>query len=369
MTRTVAALLLSTLALAACGGSDSTGTIAGPTAAPAGQGVQTEVVAEGFDKPVAVATLDDGRLLVLEQHAGRVRLVDGTEPGATLLDLGSRVSDGTEQGLLGIALDPDDDTVVYLNRTDEDGDTVISRWRREGDRLDTTSEEILLEVDQPHDNHNGGHLAFGPDGRLWIGLGDGGDAGDPEERAQNPDDLLGKLLRLDVDRPDATPEVWALGLRNPWRYAFDGDRLWVADVGQKEIEEVNRLDATVPAGQNLGWDLWEGSRPYENDDGRIPDGYVPPLAEYTHDDGCSVTGGIVVRDPSLPALDGRYIYADYCSGRVWALPADAIAGAEPEEITALLDEPLEDTVSFGTDGNGHPLAVLRDGRILRLVAR
>lgn len=339
--------------------------VVGVPQAAAGIGFTT--VATGLDRPVAVvADPGDDRLFILEQHSGKVLLQQGARR-QVVLDLGSRIATGGEQGLLGIALAPDfaRSRLVFLNFTDTTGATRIERYRLSQGRL--VDRVVYLRVRQPFANHNGGHLAFGPDGKLWVGLGDGGSGGDPGDRAQNPQSLLGKMLRLDPARPGARPAVWALGLRNPWRYSFDGTTLWIGDVGQGAWEEIDRVDSTVAPGVNFGWNRYEGSRPYAGGPAAELPRYQAPIAEYSHAVGCSVTGGIVIRDPQLPLLHQRYIYADYCSGRVWTLPANANAARRPREITAQLGGPLKGIVSFGEDGAGHPLVVLEQGRVLRLV--
>lgn len=360
MGRLIASLLLTTLVVAAAL------LVAGAPQAAAGIGFR--VVATGLDRPVAVAAdPGDGRLFILEQHSGRVLLQQGARR-RIVLDLGSRISKGGEQGLLGIALAPDfaRSRLVFLNFTDTAGATRIERYRLSGGRL--VERVAYLRVRQPFANHNGGHLAFGPDGKLWVGLGDGGSGGDPGDRAQNPRSLLGKMLRLDPARPGARPAVWALGLRNPWRYSFDGTTLWIGDVGQGAWEEIDRVSTTMAPGVNFGWNRYEGSRPYSSGPAIDLPRYQAPIAEYSHDVGCSVTGGIVVREPQLPLLHQRYVYADYCSGRVWALPANGMGAARPREITDPFGGPLKGIVSFGVDGAGRPLVVLERGRVLRVVA-
>jgi glucose/arabinose dehydrogenase len=237
-------------------------------------------------------------------------------------------------------------------------------------------------VDQPYANHNGGDLVFGPDGYLYIGLGDGGSAGDPENRAQNLRELLGKMLRIDVDggdpysvpgnnpfvgRSDTRPEIWAYGLRNPWRYSFDrltGD-LYMGDVGQNAIEEIHFQPAGSPGGENYGWRFFEGTREYQ-DAGAAPAGLIPPVTEYTHaEGGCSVTGGYVYRGERLAALNGVYLFGDYCSGIIWALYRDA-AGAWQRQTFGQTDFSIS---SFGQDQAGE-LYVLnhRGGAVYQLVA-
>lgn len=380
-------LLVASFAAAACGGGSTTESASSTapsatsvdwtspsTSAAQSDGIGIETVVDGLDRPTAVAALPNGDLIALEQHAGRVRLIrDGVLLEEPLLDLGDEVSTDSEQGLLGIALDVDaaENGRVFLNHTDLDGATRVLEYPVEGGVPDAAAPRELLRVAQPSANHNGGHLVFGPNGLLWIGLGDGGGRGDPENRAQDPDDLLGKMLRIDPNAPNPTPEVWATGLRNPWRYAIDQESgtLWIADVGQNSYEEVSRVDVDAPAGSNFGWRLFEGMAEYDNPEGTVPTGYVPPIAQYGHEDGCSVTGGLVVRDPALPALDGRYLYGDYCSGRLWTLPADAEQGTQPADVTDLLGGPVDNLVSFGEDAEGRVLIVSADGRILRIVPR
>lgn len=297
-------------------------------------------VVSGLTKPLDMAALPDsaGRILVLEQP-GTIRLV---ESGALMpdpfLDIRDRVgSQGNEQGLLGIALHPGfaQNGFFYVNYTDANGDTVIARFqltKEDPNRVDPNSEKILLQVDQPYANHNGGSMAFGPDGYLYIGLGDGGNRGDPRGFGQSTDTLLGKLLRIDVNGgdpyaiPSGSPlsngkaEIWALGLRNPWRFSFDrltGD-LYIADVGQNAWEEINYLPAGSPGGANFGWNYREGAHEYL---GTAPSGatLIDPVAEYGHGEGCSVTGGYVYRGEALPEFRGIYLYSDFCSGKVWGL--------------------------------------------------
>lgn len=294
-----------------------------------------------------------GRLMVLEQP-GTIRVLQGAtllpEP---FLDLQDRVgARGSEQGLLGLAFHPDyaQNGFFYVNYTDQNGDTVIARFSVSPDdanRADPGSEAILLRVDQPYGNHNGGGMVFGPDGYLYMSLGDGGSANDPQGNAQSLNTHLGKLLRVDVDGGEpyvipadnpfagggGLPEIWAYGLRNPWRFSFDratGD-LYIADVGQNQWEEINYWAAGSPAGVNYGWDFREGAHPFE---GTPPDGLtlVDPVAEYQHSAGCSVTGGYVYRGQALPQFQGIYLYSDYCSGRVWGLLRAADGAWQSQEL-------------------------------------
>lgn len=354
--------------------------------APGAVTVALEQVVDGLEDPLYVTHAGDGsgRLYVLEQP-GRVRVLEGGRLLETpFLDLTDRVlSRGNEQGLLGLAFAPDfaESGIFYVHYTGRpDGRTVLARYRlREGDpyRGDPDSEEVLLSLEQPYANHNGGALLFGPDGYLYLALGDGGSAGDPENRAQNRESLLGKILRLDVSQPGpyhvppdnpfvgraGRDEIWAYGLRNPWRISFDratGD-LYIADVGQNAIEEVNFQPAGSPGGANYGWRVYEGSRRYAQ--GEAP-GAVFPVAEYTHaEGGCSITGGYVYRGKAIPDLVGTYLYGDYCTGYIWGLTRQ---DGEWRSVR-LLDSDANIT-SFGEDEEGELYVVDRRGAIYRIVA-
>ncbi len=354
----------------------------GPAAAPEppGRGPATLMtVGQGFDAAVAaVARPGDGRLYVVEQD-GRILVVDsgGTRP-EPFLDLSAEISAGGEQGLLGLAFHPRhvDNRLLYLNHTGRDGTTRVVEYQAEagGERVDVSTARELMQVEQPFGNHNGGGLAFGSDGYLYIGLGDGGSGGDPLDAGQRTDTLLGKMLRIDVDRggdgrrygipadnPFAggggRPEIWALGLRNPWRFSFDSadGSLWIGDVGQNSVEEINRLGKAA-AGLNLGWARFEGTSRFS--DGDVPDHHLP-VAEYSHDLGCSVTGGHVYRGDAVSDIAGHYLYGDFCSGRVWALAAGETPG-EPREILESARGDLENSLtSFGLDSEGEILVVSR----------
>jgi glucose/arabinose dehydrogenase len=307
------------------------------------------------------------RLYVVEQR-GTIRVVDrGRLRSGFFLDVRSLVTAGGEQGLLGLAFDPRyaSNRFVYVNYTDsEGGHTRVVRYRTDGRRAIPGSARLLLRVEQPYSNHNGGNLVFGPDGRLYIGLGDGGSGGDPEGRAQNPRSLLGKMLRLNVRRSGAAPEIVGIGLRNPWRYSFDretGD-LYIGDVGQGAVEEVDFTPSRSPGLENYGWDLYEGSRRFEEGEpgpGRL----VFPVFEYGRGGGnCSVVGGFVYRGRARPAERGRYIVGDYCSGIVWSFRVRAgdAAGLRRERFR------IEGLTSFGEDVAGEIFAVSQDGTLYRL---
>lgn len=346
--------------------------------------VALEPVVSGFRAPLAVVHAGDGsgRLFVVEK-GGRVRIVqDGQLLPTPFLDVSGLVSSGSEQGLLGMAFEPGRPERFYINYTDRNGDTVIARYRVSPDRnvADPGTGEALLTIQQPAGNHNGGHLLFGPDGYLWIGMGDGGGAGDVYENGQNFTALLGSMLRLDVsgERGYTTPSdnpfdgaagasaIWSKGLRNPWRYSFDratGD-LWLADVGQGEWEEINRV-SSKQAGLNYGWPLLEGSHCYAQPNCQNT-GLVAPVSEYDHSLGCTVVGGYVYRGQAFPALQGGYFFADYCSGILWALDARVQGLTEPRIV---LNSGIQGVSSFGEDEAGEVYVTAFDGTLYRLVAR
>lgn len=342
---------------------------------------QWQVFASGFDRPLDIQNAGDGsgRLFIVEQ-GGVIRI---QQNGATIetpfLDISDRVMDtGNEQGLLGLAFHPDfeNNGYFYVNYTERGGDTVIARFSAVGDIADPGSEMRLLGVSQPFPNHNGGGLAFGPDGYLYIGLGDGGSGGDPQGNGQSLDTLLGKILRIDVNGGDpyAVPadnpfgnEIFHYGLRNPWRFSFDlltGD-LWIGDVGQGAWEEIDFLPAGTPGGVNFGWNIFEGLHEYTP--GVQLENHRPPLFEYSHAEGCSVTGGYVYRGP-MPEWQGVYFYADFCSGTVWGALRTATATDETSVSTALFPTGVQIT-SFGVDEAGEVYLADRGGNILQLVRK
>ena len=338
----------------------------GAAAQPEQAAVRLVPVLRGLDTPVHVAAPagEPGRLYVVEQ-AGVIRVVvKGRLRAAPFLDIRSLVRSGGEQGLLSVAFHPDYARTrrFYVDYTDLRGDTRVVEYRSDGTRARTATRRELLRVAQPYGNHNGGGIAFGPDGKLYVGMGDGGSGGDPEDRAQDLRSQLGKLLRLDVDRAGAKPELVALGLRNPWRFSFDratGD-LWIADVGQGDWEEIDVLRAGWSGLPNFGWDIWEGRARFE-DKPLGPGRLVQPVAVYSHDAGCSVTGGFVYRGKAVPALSGRYLYGDYCSGTIWSLAAKGgktVPRREPFRVAEL--------VSFGEDAAGELYAVSHGGTVYRV---
>lgn len=361
-----------------------------PTAAPAPtvRSARTELLIDGLGAPVGLVNAADGsgRLFALEKAGNVVAIApDGTS--SLFLNVSDRVGSGaSEQGLLGLAFAPDfvSSGRFYINYTNRQGNTVISRLTLGADgQGDAASEEILLTIAQPAPNHNGGHLLFGPDGMLWIGTGDGGGANDSYGNGQNPAALLGKMLRIDVsgatgytvpaDNPwveakwngqEVADEIWALGLRNPWRYSWDratGD-LWIADVGQNNWEEVNRVPAESFGGLNFGWPIQEAQSCFQ---GTTCDtaGLEQPVVSYEHSGHCSITGGYVYRGAAWPAAYGAYIYGDYCSGYLWAAIPQPDGSWQPIEI-ARTAMPLS---AIGEDEAGELYLVDYRGAIQRLI--
>jgi glucose/arabinose dehydrogenase len=367
-----------------------TPTVAGGTGRdPAAVRVELQRVAGGLDTPVGIANAGDGsgRLFILEK-GGRIRIVqDGVVLPDPFLDITDRVgASSSEQGLLGLAFHPNygENGLFFVNYTDGQGDTVVSRFsaRADASRADPASEVVLLSVDQPAANHNGGHLAFGPDGYLYVGLGDGGGAGDRYGNGQNGQTLLGALLRLDVDRgqpytvpadnpftgnPQVRDEIWALGLRNPWRFSFDRltGNMYIADVGQNLYEEVNYQAAGNPGGQNYGWPIMEGLHCFPADRSCGQGGLTLPVHEYDHSQGCSVTGGHVYRGQEFPFLNGIYLFGDYCSGTIWGLARGDGGGWQ----VAPLAQANVRLASFGEDEVGELYLVdIASGELFRIGA-
>lgn len=333
--------------------------------AEAAKGLRLVRVVGGLDAPVALAFAPGtpGRFYVAQQD-GQIRIVErGKVLRRPFADLNGLVHASGERGLLGIAFDPRERRLqhVYVNYTRADtGATVVARFTvRDGRALNRTR-RVVLWTRQPYANHNGGHLAFGPDGLLWVGLGDGGSAGDPEDRAQARGTLFGKLFTLDVRARAPKPRIVGYGLRNPWRYAFDratGD-LWIGDVGQNAVEEVSVLRRRAKRPVNFGWDAFEGSHRFEQTP-LGPGTLISPIAEYGHDRGCSVTGGFVYRGKRIASLRGRYVFGDYCSGRIWSIAA-AGGRLRREPVT------LPGLVAFAETPAGELLLVSHAGTVHRL---
>jgi glucose/arabinose dehydrogenase len=354
-------------------------------ASTTGQYKLVEVVS-GLTNPIYLTDAGDGsgRLFVVEQD-GLIRVIqNGQIVEPPFLDVKALVSrGGSEQGLLGMAFHPQyaENGQFFINYTDVNGNTMVVRYHVSSDnpnRADASSAETVIKVDQPYANHNAGQLAFGPDSYLYLGLGDGGSAGDPHGNGQNGHALLGKMLRLDVDsgdpysippdnpfvsNPDFAPEIWAYGLRNPWRYSFDratGD-LYIGDVGQNQYEEIDFQPAGSRGGENYGWNIFEASHPFQSGQAT---GAIMPIAEYSHADGCSITGGYVYRGAALPDLVGVYLFADFCSGTIWATQRDS-GDAWQTRVLMNSGKPIS---SFGEDEAGELYIVNYGGSILRLAA-
>jgi hypothetical protein len=378
--RSVAGLGLSSLA----------GACSEPTT-PAPAAIALETVVQGLSAPVYVtAPPGDAERLFVVQRGGLVLIVeDGAALPTPFLDLrGSVTAAGSEQGLLSIAFHPQytSNGWVYASYTNTQGDTRIVRHTVSAnpDQVDPASGDTVLAVDQPFTNHNGGLVAFGPDGMLYVGLGDGGGAGDPLGHGQNITTLLGSMLRLDVDtatpyaipvdnplvgQTNARPEIWAHGLRNPWRFSFDrqtGD-LYIADVGQSALEEVSFQPAASAGGENYGWNVMQASACFTPPNGCSTAGLILPVYDYPHAEGCSVTGGNVYRGNAHPALAGRYFFADYCGGWIRSF---VIQNGQATGVRDHTDDlgTVPEISSFGEDGVGELYVVSLAGTVYRVTA-
>ena len=356
--------------------------------APDPAAVELVEVARGFRRPLLVTHAGDGsnRLFVVEQGGVIHVIQDGVVLETPFLDVSDLIhrdvfSGGyTERGLLGLAFHPEyaSNGLFYINYTDTSGNTVVAQYSVSSDPnvADPASAVTVLTQEQPYANHNGGHMVFGPDGYLYIAMGDGGSAGDPQNNGQNPATLLGSLLRIDVNE-DGTyaipednpanrdsrfaPEVWAYGLRNPWRFSFDaatGD-LYIADVGQNQWEEVNMEPAGSAGGLNYGWNIFEGTHPFAG--GEETEDMLFPFAEYNHSQGISVTGGYVYRGSELPDLEGVYFYGDYGYGTVWA----AYRTPDGEWVSDVFMNTGRTISSFGVDEQNELYLVDYNGAVLK----
>ena len=371
--------------LAGCGSSDDQATTAAPdpTTAPSsgterddaprepgdGEGGVELTEIGSFTAPLYVDQPPGGEDLYVVEQGGRIVRVTPAGEQSTFLDVSDEITAGGEQGLLSVAFDPDWEKtgLLYVDYTDTGGDTRVMEYRSEdgGATADPASAREVLHVPQPYANHNGGLVEFGPDGRLYVGLGDGGGAGDPERTAQDPENPLGKILALDPSAPGGY-EVLALGLRNPWRFSFDRetDALAIGDVGQESFEEVNLVSAGDRRGANFGWSAFEGDEPF-NTDQQAPDAIQPVLTYPREGENCSVTGGYVVRDPRLKSLWGRYLYGDFCAGELRSFTAEPGAPASD-------DKPLGDGLgtenlsSFGEDESGRVYVTSLSGPVYRI---
>ncbi len=380
------------------------GGLAALLAAPllAQQPIGTEETVTGLNSPVFVAAApgDDASRIFIVTQFGKIRIVqDGVLLTNAFLDINSKLRFTGEQGLLGLAFHPNyqQNGYFYVNYTDNTGgDTVIERYQVDPNDPNVAlpaSAFKLIEIDQPFTNHNGGWIQFGPDGYLYVAMGDGGDAGDPGNRAQNGQELLGKILRLDVDNPagglnygippsnpfvndpNVRDEIWALGTRNPWRCDFDnltGD-LWIADVGQNLWEEVD-FEPAGNGGRNYGWRIMEGNHCFNPSSGCNQTGLVIPIQEYSHGGApfrCSITGGVVYRGRNMADMHGRYFYADYCSGQAWSLRYVNGTVTDFTEHTVELDPPgsatLSSIIAFGEDAEGEMFICSQGGAIYKVV--
>ena len=343
------------------------------------------IVTSGLSSPLYLTAPvgDTARLFVVEQ-GGQIRIVQhGQLLPTAFLDIHTRLVSGGEQGLLSVAFHPSYATngFFYVNYTDLNGDTRVERYTvsaADSNRADTATHKLILSVRQPYSNHNGGLVMFGPDGMLYIGMGDGGSGGDPENRAQNPDSLLGKLLRIDVDGGDpyaiptgnpfrnggGAPEIWAVGLRNPWRFAFDRSAglLYIGDVGQGAWEEVD-VEPASQGGLNYGWRIMEGAHCYSATNCSSA-GLVLPALEYDHSNGCSIIGGFVYRGTKAPTLVGQYFYSDYCSG--WLRSFSYANGAVAAQTGWSLNVTLGNVLSLGEDSAGELYVLTAGGSIYRI---
>lgn len=379
------AALLAGLLLLACGDGAT-----GPD--PAGPEVELREVASGLVFPLLVtAPLEDVNRIFIVEKRGVIRIVrNGQLLPTPFLDIRNKVSTGSEQGLLGLTFHPNytANRVFVINYTDTNGDTRVSVMKTSAnpDLADPATEDVFLFVDQPFANHNGGHVTFGPFGFLFIGMGDGGSAGDPGNRAQDLTLTFGKLLRYQVDdnglvsipagnplvgNPGVLWGIWSWGLRNPWRFSFDrltGD-LYVADVGQNELEEINVVAAGAGFGRNanFGWRIMEGSRCFSPPTGCQTQGLRLPILEYSHTEGCSVTGGHVYRGQAMPDLAGTYFYGDFCAGWVRSFRVAGGEATDQREWTGLA--PGGSITSFGEDAFGELYLTVSSGRVYKLVPR
>ena len=371
-------LIAVALAMVACNESQAR-TVTPPSATT----MRLQQVGDRFRNPVHLSSPPgDQRLFVVEQ-AGRIGIVkNGSTLAAPFLDISERVRSGGEQGMLSVAFHPDyrRSGFFFVNFTDRQGDTRVERFKVSSnpDVADAASSKLIIGIDQPFSNHNGGHVQFGPDRMLWIGMGDGGSGGDPRGNGQSRQALLGKMLRIDVDRGDpyAIPpnnpyasgssgrgEIWAIGLRNPWRFAFDrtSGLLYIADVGQSALEEIH-VEPASRAGLNYGWNIMEGNRCYRGD-GCDRNGLQIPQVSFNHaGNACSVTGGHVYRGQRIPAIAGHYFYSDYCAGWLRSFRYQNGRVTDAREWTI---GDIGNVVSFGEDASGELYIIAEDGRVFR----
>ncbi len=350
------------------------------TPGPGVDGLRLERIASGLSSPIDLtAPAGDDRVFIAEQ-VGRIRIVDDGElVDEPFIDIAERVVGGGERGLLGLAFPPDYATsgMFYVNYTGAQGASRVSRFRvsADPDRADPESEQVLLTVEQPFSNHNGGQIAFGPDGMLYVAMGDGGSGGDPLGSGQDANSLLGALLRLDVSgdggyrippdnpyvgTPNRRGELWAIGLRNPWRFSFDfpSGQIFIGDVGQNRFEEINAAPASA-AGNNYGWNEMEGMECFQS--GCSTSAFTLPVYVYGRGDGCSVTGGVVYRGSDVPALQGAYLFADYCQGWIRSF---ALVDGRPTDLQQL-NVSASSPSAFGVDSSGEVYVLSLDGSVYK----
>jgi glucose/arabinose dehydrogenase len=398
--RSLAAVLAATALLTGCAANDDStdnpSTPSDPGGSACGGGavvsgtvnLTTTRVAQGLASPVDLQSpAGDCRMFVVEQ-GGRIRILrNGAITSTPFLDITARLSSGGERGLLGLAFHPRyaENGRFFVNYTNRNGDTHIAEFRANpasSDTADAGSEKLILFVSQPFSNHNGGGLAFGPEGFLYIGLGDGGSGGDPQGNGQSLGTHLGKMLRIDVDsgspygvprdnpfigRSGARGEIWAYGLRNPWRFAFDrtNGNLVIADVGQNAVEEIDL--GLRSGGENFGWNVTEGNDCFRPSSGCSRNGLTMPMVVYGHGSGaCSVTGGVVYRGRRMPFLHGTYFYSDYCQPFVRSFRIENLGAVDQRDRTGELGRGLNRVSAFGTDSDGEAYIIDHDGEIYRI---
>lgn len=383
------------LLVAGCGRDDEVGggtgaagrgsTATTPTDIGSGRGGVALIKIGDFDAPLYLTQPQgDGEDVYVVEQGGTIQRVAPDGSATTFLDVSDDITSGGEQGLLSLAFAPDyaETGRFYVDYTDRDGDTRVVEYRADDGRVDTSSAREILAVDQPFPNHNGGLLLFGPDGKLYIGLGDGGSGGDPDRNGLDLSTLLGKILRIDpapdgdspytvpadnpfVDRKGARPEIYSYGLRNPWRFSFDADTgdLSIGDVGQDTAEEIDLVARGRGSGANFGWSAFEGDERFNED--QDPGGAIPPVLTALHADGnCSITGGLVVRDRALPTLYGRYLYGDLCVGELRSFTPRP---ERPASDDVALGQDVTRLASFGEGADGTVYAVSVSGPVYRLV--
>ena len=366
----LATLILGSLLAAVFAGS-ANGQVLRDASSARAEAVRVVEIASGYDSPVHVTAprSEPKRLYIVEQR-GVIRVIQsGRKRSAPFLDIHTRVGCCGEQGLLSVAFHPKyaKNRKFYVNYTNRNGDTEIVQYRSNGKKAILRSRKLLLRIKQPFGNHNGGQIAFGPNGLLYIGVGDGGDAGDPGNVSQNMNSRLGKMLTLNVNKRSPKPVIVGLGLRNPWRFSFDrktGD-LYIGDVGQNAFEEIDFLRKGTKGLINYGWDAFEGNADFEPGNLNPAGKLVGPIATYGRSSGCSVTGGHVYRGQKVPAMKGRYFYGDFCQGTIWSLKVDSSGKARGKKRHPFRVSSLS---SFGENARGELFMTSLGGSIYRLAA-